>query len=133
MSINSKTKLATFPQRLFAFNIDFLVFLLVAVLLSFLIKNDWWFWSVTFGVVCVYHAGMESSGWRGTLGKKYANLEVVNDDGNQLSFLRALLRIFTKYLSLLLFFGGFFMIYFREDRRGLHDVLLKTYVVDRAN
>lgn len=127
------TKFATFPQRLYAFNIDFLVFLLYASILSFLIEDDYWFWSVTFLVVILYHAVMESSIWQATLGKKYAKIEVVDQHGNRLTFALALLRIITKNLSLLLFFGGFFMIYFRKDRRGLHDVLIKSYVVDRSN
>ncbi|MEP2025224.1 MAG: RDD family protein [Reichenbachiella sp.] len=133
MNISSQTKYATFPQRLFAFNIDFLVFLVTAVLLSFLIKDDYWFWGILFSLVCVYHAAFESSGWQATFGKKYANILVVNELGRRLTFFQALLRIITKYLSLLLFFGGFFMIYFRKDRRGLHDVLVKTYVVNRSN
>ncbi|SMD32852.1 Uncharacterized membrane protein YckC, RDD family [Reichenbachiella faecimaris] len=133
MNINSKTKFATFPQRLFAFNIDFLVFLFGAVVLSLLIKDDGWFWGAVVCFVCIYHAALESSGWQATLGKKYTHLQVVDERGIRLSFLRALLRIITKYLSLLLFFGGFFMIYFRKDRKGLHDFLTKTYVVDRSN
>lgn len=133
MILSTKTKFATFPQRLSAFNIDFLVFLALIAPLSFLIEDNLIFWSVSFVIVCVYHAGLESSEWGATLGKKYANIQVVNKEGNRLSFGKALLRIITKYLSLLLFFGGFFMIYLRKDRRGLHDVLIKTYVLDRSN
>lgn len=133
MSLSSKTKFATFPQRLFAFNIDFLLFLVVIVLLSFFLEDNVTFWGVVFVFVGVYHAAFESSSWQATLGKKYANIQVVNDCGERLSFGQALLRIVTKYLSLILFFGGFFMIYFRRDRKGLHDVLAKTYVVDKSN
>ncbi|WP_422359977.1 RDD family protein [Reichenbachiella sp.] len=133
MSISSKTKFATFPQRLSAFNIDFLVFLMMMVPLSFLLTDNVTFWSVVFVFVCVYHAALESSSWQATVGKKYANIQVMDASGSRLSFGRALLRIITKYLSLILFFGGFFMIYFRRDRKGLHDVLAKTYVVDRSN
>jgi len=133
MSFPSNTKLATFPQRLYAFNIDFLVFLVVLVPLSFLLEDNVAFWCAVILFVCLYHAVLESSSWQATLGKKYANLRVVNEQGEGLSFGRALLRIITKYLSLLLFFGGFFMIYFRRDRKGLHDVLAKTYVIDRGN
>lgn len=133
MSLSSNTKFATFPQRLSAFNIDFLVFLIAMVPMSFLLEDNVTFWCVVFVFVCAYHAGLESSSWQATLGKKYANIQVVNDRGEGLSFGRALLRIITKYLSLILFFGGFFMIYFRRDRKGLHDILAKTYVVDRSN
>lgn len=133
MTIPPKTKFATFPQRLSAFNIDFLVFLFCSGLLSFLITNDRWFWSVNLCIAILYHAVLESSVWQATLGKKYVQIQVVDSEGNRLSFIRAVLRIITKFLSLLLFFAGFFMIYLRKDRKGLHDVLSKTYVVDRGN
>jgi len=129
---NTNTKFATFPQRLFAFNIDFMIFLLFAAPLSFLIENDVWFWSITFSAICFYHAICESSTWQATLGKRYSHIKVTDEHGNRLSFNQAFLRIITKHLSLLLFFTGFFMIYLRRDRRGLHDVLSKTYVVDRS-
>lgn len=132
MTLPKNTKFATFPQRLSAFNIDFLVFLVLMVPLSFIVKDDLVFWSLFFCVICIYHAVFESSPWQGTLGKKYSHIQVVDQQGNRLTFLHCLLRIVTKYLSLLLFFIGFFMIYLRRDRRGLHDILSNTYVVDRG-
>ncbi|WP_420583081.1 RDD family protein [Reichenbachiella sp.] len=132
MSLPSETKFATFPQRLFAFNIDFLFILILMAPLSYLIEDDLTFGGVVLVLVSLYHAILEGSGWRATFGKKYSNIEVVNEQGDGLSFGQSLLRIVTKYLSLLLFFGGFFMIYFRRDRKGLHDLVAKTYVVDRG-
>ncbi|MEO9802741.1 MAG: RDD family protein [Reichenbachiella sp.] len=133
MTDSSAVKYATFPQRLLAFNIDMTVFLFTVVPLFIFVENDVIFLALFFSVICIYHAVMESSSWQATLGKKYAKLKVTDGQGNRPTFYRALLRIITKYLSLLLFFMGFLMIYVRRDRRGLHDVIAKTYVVDVVN
>lgn len=124
-----QVRYATFAQRLLAFNIDLTAFMILLVPMVLFIENDWVFWAAFFVTGCLYHAGFESSPWRATIGKRMGKLEVVDGCGAQLNFSKALLRIVLKNLSLLLFFGGFFMIYFRADRRGLHDVLVKTNVV----
>ena len=56
-------------------------------------------------------------------------LKVVNDQYERISFWHAMLRIVFKFLSLFLLFGGFFMIYLRKDRKGLHDLITKTKVI----
>lgn len=124
---------ATFAQRLLAFNIDMTIFLLTVVPVFIFVENDLIFMILFFVVICGYHAAFESSSWQATLGKKYAKLMVIDELGNRLTFFRALLRIVTKFLSLFLFFTGFLMIYVRRDRKGLHDLIAKTYVVDMAN
>ena len=128
MNASASVQFATFPQRLLAFNIDMTLFLLTVMPLTLVVENDNHFAMIVFGTVILYHSVMESSAWGATLGKKYAGLRVVTDSGSQLSFLKAVLRIMTKHLSLLIFFIGFFMIYVRKDRKGLHDVLTGTTV-----
>ena len=126
------SKYATFPQRLYAFNIDFLVFLVFAFPLSLIVESNLLFWVLIFSFICLYHALLESSQWQATLGKRYANLMVQDEQGRRLTFAKSLARIVLKHFSLLLFFVGFFMIYFRKDRQGLHDILAKTYVINRG-
>ncbi|MEO9967314.1 MAG: RDD family protein [Reichenbachiella sp.] len=128
-----KIKYATFAQRLLAFNLDMTLFLFTVVPLLIFIEDDVLFVVLFLAVICLYHAGFESSPWQATFGKKYAGLVVVDLEGSRISFGRALLRIITKNLSLLLFFSGFLMIYIRRDRKGLHDLLVKTFVIDVKN
>lgn len=54
---------------------------------------------------------------------------VIDQNGKRISFITAFARVLLKFVSLMLMFSGFIMIYFRRDRRGLHDLILKTYVV----
>lgn len=132
MTESESVKYATFPQRLMAFNLDLTVFLLTIMPLTLFVEDDRLFVLIVFGTEILYYTIMESSGWGASFGKKYAGLRVVDKQGNQLSVSKAFLRIITKHLSLLLFFAGFFMIYVRKDRKGLHDIISGTSVLSAS-
>lgn len=96
-----------------------------------------------------------------TIGKKICNIKVVNKDGNKPSILNMLfrslfiygiftliystifvnilnIRIFTyvyiivNYVEALFIIISFFMILYRKDGRGLHDMIAKTFVVEEV-
>jgi uncharacterized RDD family membrane protein YckC len=67
--------------------------------------------------------------WGRTLGKKATGLKIVRVDGSKVGPGRALARPFAWYLSLLILGIGFFMIAFRSDKRGLHDLICGTVVI----
>ena len=83
--------------------------------------------SIIIGVS--YFAGMESSSWQATLGKKAMGLIVTDLDGNQISVPRAIGRYFAKILSALILMIGFIMVAFTERKQGLHDMIAGTLVV----
>ncbi|UXP31066.1 RDD family protein [Reichenbachiella agarivorans] len=122
---------AGFSKRLFAYNLDITVMLLVIWPVSLFIPQNEFFYPLAVALVSLYHALMESSSWQGTLGKRYAQLVVTDEHGAPIGFGQALLRIVAKFLSLAVLFIGFFMIYFRKDRKGLHDMIAKTKVLIR--
>jgi uncharacterized RDD family membrane protein YckC len=64
-----------------------------------------------------------------TLGQYACRLVVVNEDGEKLSFGKALVRSIGKLISTLFFGVGFWMVLFTEYKQGLHDKLAKTYVL----
>lgn len=77
----------------------------------------------------VYFAGMESSTYQGTLGKRALSLRVVDNRQQQISFPQAMGRYFVEaFLSPILFIG-YLMIAFDSCKRGLHDRLAGTYVL----
>ena len=121
---------ATLPQRLLAYNIDITVFIFFVIPCAMLIENDLLLYSISFLFICLYHAIMESSKMQATLGKRMGRLKVVNEQFERISFWQALLRILLKFVSLGLLFGGFFIIYFRKEREGLHDLIIKTRVIE---
>jgi len=76
-----------------------------------------------------YYAGMESSTWQATLGKRAIGLRVTDRTGVRISFRRATGRFFAKLLSGALFGLGFLMAAFTARRQALHDLLADTLVV----
>ena len=80
----------------------------------------------------LYFAIMESSPLQATLGKKMLGLEVCNLEGEQISFLTATIRYFSKILSTLVLYAGYIMAFFTEKHQGLHDMIAKTVVIDTA-
>jgi len=74
---------------------------------------------------------MEASMYQATFGKKIMGLKVINDDGTPLSPKSALWRNAFKVFSHAVFSAGFFWILLDKQKRGWHDIMGKTFVVDR--
>lgn len=83
--------------------------------------------SIAIGVA--YFAGMESSSWQATVGKKALGLVVTDLNGQRLSLGRAIGRYFGKILSALILLIGFIMVAFTERKQGLHDMIAGTLVL----
>jgi uncharacterized RDD family membrane protein YckC len=76
----------------------------------------------------LYLAGLESSAWQGTVGKRLLGLSVTDREGRRISFLRATVRYAARSLVLLTVFIGFLIIAL-PSRRGIHDLIAGTLVV----
>ena len=67
-----------------------------------------------------------------TVGKRAFGLYVVRTDGSRVGFVRALARHLLTAVSANLTLGFIFLVVlFREDRRGLHDLICDTVVIRR--
>jgi len=86
----------------------------------------------TFIMAWLYFAVMESSSWRGTLGKRALSIQVSDANGEQISFGKASGRFFAKILSGLILLIGFIMVAFTARKQGLHDMIAGTLVTNRA-
>ncbi|WP_223621306.1 RDD family protein [Lysobacter sp. ESA13C] len=82
-------------------------------------------------ISAAYYVGFESSSMQATLGKLAVGIKVVDAEGRRLTRMRALGRWASSLLSYLSLCVGFLMIAFTDRKRGLHDILAKTQVVDR--
>ena len=69
--------------------------------------------------------------WRGaTPGKKFVHIKIVDAKTlKEIDNQQALTRIIGMFASAFIFGIGFLMVAFREDKRGLHDLLAGTVVV----
>ena len=77
----------------------------------------------------LYFAGFECSRGRGTPGKTLLRIVVTDTDGARISFARATLRHFFKFISALILFIGFIMIGLTKKRQGLHDRVAGCLVI----
>jgi uncharacterized RDD family membrane protein YckC len=80
-------------------------------------------------LIFIAFSAMESSGVQATPGKMLLGIVVTDNDGQRLSFARALGRNFAKIISLLAFGIGFLLIALNARGQGLHDLLAGTFVV----
>jgi uncharacterized RDD family membrane protein YckC len=80
----------------------------------------------------LYFALLESSEWRGTLGKKALGLEVTDMNGNRIDFARASGRFFGKILSAIILWIGFVMAGITEKKQALHDILAGCLVIRKV-
>ena len=78
----------------------------------------------------LYFALQESSRLQATLGKRLLGIYVTDGNGERLTFIRATIRYFSKYLSSI-FMIGFIMAAFTKNKQGLHDLIADTLVVNR--
>lgn len=67
-----------------------------------------------------------------TLGKMAAKVRVVTADGGKVSYGRAAGRYFAKFLSAMICLIGYFMAFFDQERRALHDRICNTRVITIA-
>lgn len=81
-------------------------------------------------IILLYRTFCESSRYQATPGKKIMNIKVVDYRGERLTFIRALIRNFSKLFSTLILYIGFFMITWTADEQGLHDIIAGTLVVN---
>jgi uncharacterized RDD family membrane protein YckC len=77
----------------------------------------------------LYFAGFECSRGMATPGKTVMRIIVTDWDGNRISFSRATVRHFMKFISLAIIFIGFLMIGFTKKRQGLHDIAAGCLVI----
>jgi uncharacterized RDD family membrane protein YckC len=84
-------------------------------------------------VIYPYFSFMESSNKQATLGKLALRIKIADLNGERISFARASYRFFAKLLSTNLLLIGYLMALFTEKKQTLHDLLVKTVVVEKTS
>jgi uncharacterized RDD family membrane protein YckC len=88
---------------------------------------------LAFGVwvaVWLYFAGMESSRWQATVGKRLVGIRVCDLGEGRPTFVRTTARYFGKTASFITLLIGFFMAGWTARKQALHDFLADTIVVE---
>jgi uncharacterized RDD family membrane protein YckC len=135
------TSYATFGRRFFAYLIDlgiYLVEFFIGVLLSMAAQAKGTSdnqavviaYAILFAMDCLYQALTISSPWQATVGMRAAGIIVSDEEGNPISFTRAIVRQVSKvasYFSII----GFFLFFFSDRKQTLHDIIARTVVLRR--
>lgn len=79
----------------------------------------------------VYFAGLESSAWQATVGKKMLGMQVTDTSGERINFIKATIRYLAKFLSSFFLMIGFIMVAFTAKKQGLHDFIAGTVVLNQ--
>jgi len=79
----------------------------------------------------LYFALLQSGSRQATIGKMAMGMIVTDVDGARLSFGRASLRYFGKYLSSAVMMIGYIIAAFTEKRQALHDFIANTVVIKK--
>lgn len=88
------------------------------------------FWG-TLIAAWLYFAKSESSKkHQATFGKRAMGLKVADENGKPLSFERTTGRFFSKILTVMTFFAGFFIALVTRRKQTLHDLLASSLVLD---
>ena len=77
----------------------------------------------------LYFTITTSSKMQGTLGKKLVKIYVTTTKGERLSFFRAFLRFLCYFFSSITLGIGYLMVAFTKNKIGLHDLIVRTYVI----
>jgi uncharacterized RDD family membrane protein YckC len=87
---------------------------------------------LTYPIVsALYFVGMESSGTQATLGKMAVGIKVTDAQGVRLAKGQALGRWVSHLICYVTLYIGYIMAGFTARKRGLHDMVASTLVVDR--
>ncbi len=121
--------MVSFWKRLMAYNIDFLFYLLFAMIFRFIFAQPLEMYLSLAISIFVFEISFLISPWAATPGRRKMNIQVVGKNGQKLPWHRIILRTFAKVGSLAIFFIGFAMIAFRQDKRALHDLIASSLVV----
>ncbi|MEX0929156.1 MAG: RDD family protein [Balneolales bacterium] len=134
MELPSGVSYAGFWKRFVAILLDnIILFVIYGVLVLFTTGNmggigqGYDFMYVVF--TWLYFAGMESSQYKATLGKRILNIYVTDLEGNRISFLRATGRHFSKIISAAVFLIGYLMAGFTSRKQALHDMIASCLVL----
>jgi uncharacterized RDD family membrane protein YckC len=115
---------AGFWRRFLAMFLDFLVMIVPGMIFQNIIP-------IVGGIIAwfLYAPLLESSDLKGTLGKYWVGIQVIDTKGRRLTFQAALLRNLMKLVSTTLCFVGHLAALFTAKSQAVHDLLAESLVV----
>jgi uncharacterized RDD family membrane protein YckC len=86
---------------------------------------------LSMSIFIIYFTVFDASILKGSPGKKLFSIIIVNDDSTRITIYKSFLRSVLKLISFTVFFVGFIPAFFSDDKKSLHDKLLRTVVINQ--
>ena len=135
------TQYANPGRRFLAFLIDWtffqLSFGLIVLVVNMALGSDEpgiSLWPIVINIILFFAYGTLYFGYghskkKQTFGKQVLKIELVHNDGKNLSIGSAAVRFIVKVLSMALFFLPFLPIFFNKQKQGLHDMVVNSVTI----
>ncbi|MBD3106917.1 RDD family protein [Bacillus sp. AGMB 02131] len=141
---------ASFFSRVGAYFIDLLIVSSILTLLTYLgvlsffgidydisqlsdtaysINNNRGYMLITIIIGIAYYAGLQSSKWQATIGKRMMKIKVTTMDGRRIGFIRAVVRYIVMFGLSNILFIGYLLALFTKKNQALHDLIARTLVI----
>lgn len=117
---------STILRRLLAMIIDAIILGLIYLILLVLPFVNNFLYAL---IALIYHVVFETSSMRGTPGKYWLKISVVNENGDNLTVKQALVRHFAAYISGMFLGLGYVISLFNDRKQTFHDMVAKTAVI----
>lgn len=137
------TNFAGIWDRWFAYLLDFLfigVIFIFVIAIFFILNVPQLGFTISLIFIIpayiLYSAYFESSQHQATYGKRVQKLKVIDKNGGRITFKTSLLRSFVKFfttfspLGIIALLHAIFIYYHNPERKGVHDIVAGTYVIN---
>ncbi len=137
--MEDERKYIGFKKRFAAFVIDYvpisIIFMTIAYNVegTFTVENVPEVYGFYLTALALYFIIFPVTPMQGTPGKYILNIKIINHAGKRISLIRSIGRFLAEIISYTLLGLGYIMIAVLKRSTGLHDLLAKTYVVQRKN
>lgn len=122
-----------FWRRFFAYFIDGIILTIPGLMVGGAVNH----FGVGLGMNLIlgflYYPFFECSILCATPGKALLGMVVLTESGERISFKAAVIRYFSRYLSVLICYIGYIMQVFTTKRQTLHDMISETVVIDKES
>ena len=81
----------------------------------------------------LYRTILIASKHKASFGMRALNIQITDTKGQKVSFLRACARELLSYVSMMVFWVGYFIIPFTSKKQGFHDMLCRCLVLKRVS
>jgi len=133
--IDFKFEFATLRSRIAAYLIDCVILIIPIFIVDFTLADSKYITSqfeialINLLIWTLYYGITESSKEQATIGKNAMGIKVINEEGERLSFQKAVLRFLASGFSFACFGLGILVIATDDKKQGWHDMLTGCYVI----